>query len=229
MLIYITEVFALLINWITCGPYLVILLTVDWSCLPAPISTENGTWMSYCRWSGTLKLYLQYSWLLCDIFLKRNTKDVLPDMPSYPYLQSSLSIFHSTKYCKINLLKAQFWSCHHRMENISTNPHSLQNKFLNRKDGQMYLLWHNIRRHEVSTVLENNTKVDSFLNLFFYYSWQTVQISFRCTPKWLDIYTPYTVAEMPIWKLAIPSTYPMLKKLLAQLTAQSWSWAPVQS
>ena len=97
MLIYITEVFALLINWITCGPYLVILLTVDWSCLPAPISTENGTWMSYCRWSGTLKLYLQYSWLLCDIFLKRNTKDVLPDMPSYPYLQSSLSsILQST-------------------------------------------------------------------------------------------------------------------------------------
>lgn len=144
-------------------------------------------------------------------------------------LPAVFSIFHSTKYCKINLLKAQFWSCHHCMENISTNPHSLQNKFLNRKDGQMYLLWHNIRRHEVSTVLENNTKVDSFLNLFFYYSWQTVQISFRCTPKWLDIYTPYTVAEMPIWKLAIPSTYPMLKKLLAQLTAQSWSWAPVQS
>lgn len=52
-------------------------------------------------------------------------------------LSSGFCLFHSTKHCKINLLKVQFWSCHHCTENISTNPHSLQNKLY-------FLVWYSV-------------------------------------------------------------------------------------
>ena len=128
MIIYRTEAIASFINWIPCWLYLVILLTVSWSWLPSFIRRENEKWMSlltaesqpqsvvlrvavwHLKEKGISKIYYQM-WQRCL------------------YLPYFVSIFHSTKYCKINLLKAQSWSCHHCTENISTYPHPLQTKF----------------------------------------------------------------------------------------------------
>lgn len=134
MIIYITEAFAFLIKWTSCWPYLVILPIVNQSCVPSFFSTENGSWMSLltAEWhpQSAVKVLIVAMWH----FLKREFKRYIIGhdkvIPTSCLLSLSF-ILQST----IKLIYLKHSSDHViTIENISTIPHSLHNKFFIRKD-----------------------------------------------------------------------------------------------